>query len=73
VDYFFSQTPAYPAVEAFQDPTHVNIITAKTFPLYFCVHHLGEPWAAMYGFVGSFELVAQEWCQTHLLTIIKKR
>jgi SAM-dependent methyltransferase len=69
---FFSQTPAYPAAEAFQDPTHVNFITEKTFPLYFCVNYLGAPWSSMYGFAGSFELVAQEWCQTYLLTIIKK-
>jgi SAM-dependent methyltransferase len=69
---FFSKTPAYPAPEAFQDPTHVNIIRANTFPLYFCINHAGAPWAAMYGFVGSFELVGQKWCQTHLLTIIRK-
>jgi SAM-dependent methyltransferase len=69
---FFSQTPAYPAAEAFQDPTHVNIITENTFPLYFCNNHLGEPWASMYGYAGDFELVEQEWCQAFLLTIIKK-
>ncbi|MFM7643070.1 MAG: hypothetical protein ACKO45_16195 [Cyanobium sp.] len=37
---FFSRTPAYPCSEAFQDSTHVNIITEGTFPLYFC----GDSW-----------------------------
>ena len=65
---FFSQTPAYPCKEAFQDPTHVNIITEDTFPLYFC----DKAWAKMYGFQGSFELIAQEWCRPSLLTLIQK-
>jgi SAM-dependent methyltransferase len=57
---FLHSTPAYPSKEAFQDPTHVNIITEDTFPLYFC-----EPvsWARNlgYGFTGRFELVDQRW------------
>jgi hypothetical protein len=32
---FFSKTPAYPISAVFSDPTHVNNITADTFPLYF--------------------------------------
>jgi SAM-dependent methyltransferase len=32
---FFSFTPAFPAPAAWRDPTHVNIITEETFPLYF--------------------------------------
>ncbi len=66
---FFAQTPAYPCKEAFQDPTHVNIITEDTFPIYFC----GECWGKIYGFSGSFTLVAQEWCRPSLLTLIQKR
>ena len=66
---FFAQTPAYPCKEAFQDPTHVNIITEDTFPNYFCE----ECWAKIYGFIGSFSLVAQEWCRPSLLTLIQKR
>jgi SAM-dependent methyltransferase len=66
---FFAQTPAYPCKEAFQDPTHVNIITEDTFPYYFCE----ECWAKIYGFTGSFTLVAQEWCRPSLLTLIQKR
>lgn len=67
---FFSHTPAYPSKQAFQDPTHVNLITEDTFPCYFCGD---QPWARMYGFTGNFELVAQEWWHCWLLTIIRKR
>lgn len=54
---FYAVTPAYPRVEAFSDPTHVNVITAETH-LYFT-----EPqvWARMYGFSGSFKLKRVEW------------
>jgi SAM-dependent methyltransferase len=59
---FLHFTPAFPSKEAFQDPTHVNIITEDTMPCYFC-----EPfnWAKEqghgYGFNGSFELIEQRW------------
>jgi SAM-dependent methyltransferase len=47
---FYALTPAYPHPEAFQDPTHVNIITERTHE-YFC----GEnPLGRMYGFHGEF-------------------
>ena len=53
---FYALTPAFPSPEAFQDPTHVNIITDGTW-LYFC----GEsPQARMYGFTGSFEMRRNE-------------
>ena len=32
---FLSHTPAFPNSAAWRDPTHVNIITNETFPLYF--------------------------------------
>jgi hypothetical protein len=32
---FYALTPCYPSLQAFQDPTHVNIITPSTH-LYFC-------------------------------------
>ena len=53
-------TPSYPSKHAFQDPTHVNIITEDTFPMYFCAPH---HWAAnlCYGFTGRFELLDQAW------------
>tara|TARA_B100002051_G_scaffold56939_1_gene52579 strand:- start:615 stop:1853 length:1239 start_codon:yes stop_codon:yes gene_type:complete len=53
---FASLTPTFPNQEAFQDPTHVNIITERTFPKYFCKPY---DWAAMYGFTGSFSLIHQ--------------
>lgn len=53
-----SFTPAFPAPEAWRDPTHVNIITNETFPLYF--DHENR-WAAMYGFKGYFKIINQKW------------
>ena len=48
---------AVDAYEAFQDPTHVNIMTEKTH-LYFT----GEkPLGRMYGFSGQFEARKVEW------------
>lgn len=71
VGQFLSFTPSFPSPVAFQDPTHVNIITESTFPNYFC-----EPllWAKMYGFFGKFNLSAQKWNKetTHLITVMKK-
>lgn len=47
---FWARTPVYPALEVFQDPTHVNFITRDTHK-YFC----GEsPDANIYGFQGRF-------------------
>ena len=71
--FFFHRTPAYPAKQAFQDPTHVNIITEDTFPLYFCKQVSGrEPLAQMYGFKGSFELIDQRWNSFWIMTLMKK-
>jgi SAM-dependent methyltransferase len=47
-----ASTPAYPHPEAFQDPTHVNIITVKTHE-YFCGN---DPYASRYGFTGRFRV-----------------
>ena len=48
---FYAVTPYYPHPAAFQDPTHVNIITRDTHE-YFC----GSPTpASIYGFIGCFE------------------
>lgn len=68
--YFFALTPAFPAAEAFQDPTHVNIITKKTFRLYFCGPN---PWATKYGFSGSFDVVKEGWRKTHYFVLLRKR
>jgi SAM-dependent methyltransferase len=64
---FLSQTPAYPQVAAFSDPTHVNIITEQTFPVYFC-----DPlWAKPYGFNGRFKMVLQQWSGPHLVSVLE--
>jgi SAM-dependent methyltransferase len=70
---FLSSTPAYPHAAAFVDPTHVNIITEGTFPLYFADQAPGGlPWAAIYGFKGHFTVKLQEWRGPHLLTVLQK-
>jgi len=50
---FYAVTPIYPDASAFVDPTHVNIMSHKTFH-YFCLPSLG---AKMYGFKGKFEVI----------------
>jgi SAM-dependent methyltransferase len=57
---FYALTPAYPHPEAFQDPTHVNIITDKTH-LYFCTQKL---YAKNYGFNGEFTQLRVDWAHT---------
>lgn len=69
---FYAKTPSFPSGEAFQDPTHVNIITGNTFPYYFCWHPFGGPWGRIYGFQGRFELVNQRRRGPYLLTLLKK-
>jgi len=68
---FYSCTPAWPSSEVNRDPTHVNIITDETFPLYF---DNKTRWAAMYGFNGAFEIVNQKWHENkiYLLTTMRK-
>ncbi len=66
---FMSFTPAFPHGPAFRDPTHVNIITEETFPLYFDDK---VRWASMYGFRGSFQSLSQEWRGVHLRSLLRK-
>ena len=47
---FLALTPVYPAKQAFQDPTHVNIIADTTHD-YFCGK---DPLSRRYGFTGCF-------------------
>ncbi len=54
---FYAMTPAFPNAASFVDPTHVNIITDKTYE-YFCGDH---PGATRYGFKGKFQLIRNEW------------
>ncbi len=53
----FAITPCYPHPSAFQDPTHVNIITEKTHEYFVGPNPMGR----MYGFHGSFELIRAHW------------
>jgi SAM-dependent methyltransferase len=55
--FFYALTPAFPSPAAFQDPTHINIISTNTIS-YFVEP---EPYAENYGFRGSFNLVHQSW------------
>lgn len=50
---FYAVTPVFPSLAAFQDPTHVNIITKDTHN-YFCGD---SPDAAIYGFNGKFKVL----------------
>lgn len=60
---FLHQTPAFPCKQAFQDPTHVNLITEDTIPYYFCEPH-SYATRIGYGFTGKFEYVGQAWLNT---------
>ena len=53
---------------AFQDPTHVNFITEDTMNLYFCE----KAWARIYGFYGSFAMIAEGWIGEHYWCIMQK-
>ncbi len=55
----YAVTPAYPVPEAFQDPTHVNIITERTH-LYFAGD---QPMARMYGYIGNFDVRRAHWAR----------
>lgn len=68
---FLSFTPAAPALPAWRDPTHVNIITEETFPLYF---DNKNRLASMYGFTGYFSIRQNAWHEnrTHLVTLMEK-
>lgn len=57
----YALTPAYPAPEAFQDPTHVNIITERTHE-YFCGDN---PLGRIYGFRGQFRVRRAGWVRQH--------
>lgn len=57
---FFALTPAYPSKAAFQDPTHVNIITTGTHTYFTRPERQG----AMYGFTGDFRLLRCHWTKT---------
>lgn len=66
---FLASTPIYPFSEAYRDPTHVNLMTHETFPLYFDDSHR---LAAMYGFEGAFEILNQSRRGSHLISLLRK-
>lgn len=69
---FFSSTPAYPHPSAFQDPTHVNIITEKTFINYFSASHSCH--GRMYGYNGDLEFLGQfRRNDSHLVVTMRKQ
>jgi SAM-dependent methyltransferase len=54
---FLASTPAYPNPKAFQDPTHLNIITERTHEYF-----VGDkPYGRRYGFIGVFKLREAAW------------
>lgn len=65
---FFAYQPVFPAKSAFQDPTHVNIMSEDTLDFYFCE----KAWARIYGFTGSFELVADGWIGEKYFCFMRK-
>lgn len=66
---FLSSTPAFPHAPAFQDPTHVNIITPDTFAEYFDDQ---KTWAKQYGFKGAFHINEMRYHGPHLLCELQK-
>ena len=66
---FYSLTPCFPMKEAFQDPTHVNIMTEDTLSLYFGP----QRWATCYGFTGSFSVISQGWINYKHYCILQKQ
>jgi SAM-dependent methyltransferase len=66
---FLSSTPAFPHAPAFQDPTHVNIITPLTFAEYFDDE---KTWAKMYGFKGAFHISNMRYHGPHLIAELQK-
>ena len=66
---FLSSTPSFPHSPAFQDPTHVNIITPLTFAEYFDDE---KTWAKMYGFKGKFHINNMRYHGPHLIAELEK-
>jgi SAM-dependent methyltransferase len=60
---FLAVTPAYPSPVAFQDPTHVNVITTKTVEYFSGA--LPSATTLGYGFKGNFITTCQSWIYTN--------
>lgn len=57
---FIAVTPCYPKNEAFQDPTHVNIISKNTI-YYFSSSGIPDSTRMGYGFEGNFKIIHNDW------------
>lgn len=66
---FLSHTPIFPFGPVFRDPTHINIMTVETMPMYF---DNKRRWASIYGFHGAFEIIDQSLRQFWLVSLLKK-
>jgi SAM-dependent methyltransferase len=60
---FYAVTPAFPSPAAFQDPTHINFITAETKNYFTGSYPIAK--ILGYGFEGSFNVVAHVWIRRH--------
>lgn len=65
---FFSNTPCFPMKEAFQDPTHVNIMSEDTLKLYFGT----TAWAGIYGYHGRLKVLEEGWRGGHYFCFMEK-
>ena len=61
--------PAYPANDAFVDPTHVNFMTECTIPDYFFKPHIAAS-QYMFGFDQLFTLISQAWINRNWIICI---
>jgi SAM-dependent methyltransferase len=67
---FLSSTPIYPYLDAFQDPTHNNIITKDTFRLYFSKQKYEI--AKHYGVTADFHVEYQRMMGPLLIAVLRK-
>ncbi len=67
---FLSSTPIYPYLDAFQDPTHNNIITKDTFRLYFSKEKYEI--AKHYGITADFSVEYQRMIGPLMIAVLKK-
>ena len=65
---FFCSQPVFPAKAAFQDPTHINIMSEDTMDYYFCE----KAWARIYGYSGSFKLLNDGWLGEKYFCFMRK-
>jgi len=67
---FLSMTPIYPYLGAFQDPTHINIMTVDTLEMYFSTNKNGI--ASHYGINANFKIRYQRMLGQHLIAVLEK-